>query len=45
MHRAYDAALTAEMSDAEDDSNDDIDIVPNGDGGPPPSAGGAGVVA
>ena len=43
MRREYDAALAAEMSDIDDDSDNDIDIMPPRGGGPPPSAGGAGV--
>ena len=43
MQREFDAALSAWMSDVDDDSDDGIGIIPYRDDGPPPSTGGEGV--
>ena len=43
MRHEYDAALTAQISDVDDDDYDNDEIVPNGVGGSPPRVGCVGV--
>ena len=44
MRLEYDAAFSAEMSGMDADDDNDDDIAHNGVGGPPPSAGDAGLM-